>query len=168
VVNYSSEVCRVDARKYFFSETVIAPWNSLPAKDEHVTAVNSFRAFSKSSEVLSSSVVFCSYCTLVSDCLWFYHGSCNCLVLWLVPTFSVWFTVYFTHWQINLIWFDWSYDAVSTACSWSVPGDSFDLCRDRSTAMPVCHRVPVIYRLIDRSDQTHGAFGHFCCNYGIF
>ena len=122
MVNYSSEVCRVDARKYFFSETVIAPWNSLPAKDEHVTAVNSFRAFSKSSEVLSSSVVFCSYCTLVSDCLWFYHGSCNCLVLWLVPTFSVWFTVYFTHWQINLIWFDWSYDAVSTAwlvvCPW--------------------------------------------------
>ena len=37
--------CRVDARKYFFSERVIDSWNNLPAKTEHFKNLATFKRF---------------------------------------------------------------------------------------------------------------------------
>ena len=39
---------RVDSRKRFFAERIIQPWNSLPAKKEHLKSLSSFTFFIKS------------------------------------------------------------------------------------------------------------------------
>ena len=36
---------RIDVRKYFFIESVIIPWNNLPAIPEHFSSFSSFKRF---------------------------------------------------------------------------------------------------------------------------
>jgi len=38
--------CRLDTRKYFFSQMVIGPWNSLPASEAHFSILGCFKSFS--------------------------------------------------------------------------------------------------------------------------
>ena len=45
--------CRVDSRKYFFSERVIQPWNSLPANNEHFKSLSTFKLFIENVDLTS-------------------------------------------------------------------------------------------------------------------
>jgi hypothetical protein len=48
---------RIDARKFFFSQRVIKPWNELPAEQKHFNNLQSFKHFIKSID-LSRYLIF--------------------------------------------------------------------------------------------------------------
>ena len=43
---------RVDVYKHFFSNTVVEPWNSLPAAPHHFSSLSTFKKFLKSVDLL--------------------------------------------------------------------------------------------------------------------
>ena len=48
---------RIDLRKYFFTERIIGPWNSLPATEENFECLSKFKLFINSVD-LSKHVSF--------------------------------------------------------------------------------------------------------------
>ena len=42
---------RIDSRKHFFSERVIAPWNNLPATADNFRSFSSFKRFLNSTDL---------------------------------------------------------------------------------------------------------------------
>ena len=49
---------RIDLRKYFFTERIIGPWNSLPATEENFESLSKFKLFINSVDLSKHDSVF--------------------------------------------------------------------------------------------------------------